>query len=93
MCISIIFLSFLENLINSKYNAALAIDDTIPVPLPDEAMKATIENKKLAQEIKDLCQKRFSSYKIPTHIEFWKTIPKTPSKKLLRKKVREIING
>ena len=52
-----------------------------------------IENKKLAQEIKDLCQKRFSSYKIPTHIEFWKTIPKTPSKKLLRKKVREIING
>ena len=28
---------------------------------------------------------------IPSHIEFWKNIPKTPSKKLLRKKVREII--
>ena len=37
----------LENLINSKYEAALAIDDTISIPLPDEAMKVTIENKKI----------------------------------------------
>jgi len=37
----------LENLINSRYEAALAIDDTIPMPLPDEAMKATIKNKKI----------------------------------------------
>lgn len=37
----------LENLINSRYEAALAIDDTIPIPLPDEAMKVTIKNKKI----------------------------------------------
>ena len=51
-----------------------------------------IQNNKLSVEIKNLCKKRFSPYKVPSHIEFWKNIPKTPSKKLLRKKVREIIN-
>ena len=44
----------LENLINSKYDAALAIDDTIPIPLPDEAMKATIENKKIVDVSKTI---------------------------------------
>lgn len=44
----------LENLINSKYNAALAIDDTVPVPLPDEAMKATIENKRIVDVSKTI---------------------------------------
>ena len=38
---------FLENLINSKHEAGLAIDDTIPAPLPEEAMKATIKNDKI----------------------------------------------
>jgi len=37
----------LEDLIISPYDAALAIDDTISSPLPEEAMKATIENKKI----------------------------------------------
>lgn len=44
----------LENLINSKYSAALAIDDTISVPLPDEAMKVTIENKKIVDVSKTI---------------------------------------
>ena len=44
----------LENLINSRYEAALAIDDTIPIPLPDEAMKATIENKKIVDVSKTI---------------------------------------
>ena len=51
-----------------------------------------MNDKKLAQEIKTLCRSRFSSYKVPNHIEFWKNIPRTPSKKLLRRKVRELIN-
>ena len=50
------------------------------------------DDKKLAKEIRSLCQSRFSSYKVPNHIEFWKSIPKTPSKKLLRRKVRDLIN-
>ena len=44
----------LENLINSRYEAALAIDDTIPMPLPDEAMKATIKNKKISDVSKTI---------------------------------------
>jgi long-chain acyl-CoA synthetase len=51
-----------------------------------------MDNEKLAREIKNLCRSRFSSYKVPGHIEFWDTIPKTPSKKLLRRKVRDLIN-
>jgi long-chain acyl-CoA synthetase len=51
-----------------------------------------MNDEKLVQEIKSLCRSRFSSYKVPSHVEFWKTIPKTPSKKLLRRKVRELIN-
>jgi len=37
----------LEDLINSEYDAALAIDDTVSIPLPEEAMKATIINKRI----------------------------------------------
>jgi acyl-coenzyme A synthetase/AMP-(fatty) acid ligase len=51
-----------------------------------------IDDKKFAKEIKSLCQSRFSSYKVPNHIEFWNSIPKTLSKKPLRRKVRELIN-
>ena len=51
-----------------------------------------MDEEKLVREIKNLCRSRFSSYKVPNHIEFWETIPKTPSKKLLRRKVRELIN-
>ena len=51
-----------------------------------------MDNEKLVREIKNLCRSRFSSYKVPGHIEFWDTIPKTPSKKLLRRKVRDLIN-
>lgn len=51
-----------------------------------------MDNEKLVREIKNLCRSRFSSYKVPGHIEFWNTIPKTPSKKLLRRKVRDLIN-
>jgi choline kinase len=50
----------LENLINSKYEAALAIDDTISIPLPDEAMKVTIENKKIIDVSKTILPEKTS---------------------------------
>ena len=50
------------------------------------------DEKKLSQEIKNLCRDRFSSYKVPSYVEFWENIPKTPSKKLMRRKVKELIN-
>ncbi len=51
-----------------------------------------IDDTKLKNEIIKLCRNNFSSYKIPSHIEFWESIPKTASKKLLRRKVRVLIN-
>ena len=51
-----------------------------------------IDNKELKKEIIEICKNNFSSYKIPSYIEFWKSIPKTASNKLLRRKVRQIIN-
>lgn len=48
----------LEDLIISPYDAALAIDDTISAPLPEEAMKATIENKKIKDVSKTISAER-----------------------------------
>ena len=48
----------LENLLNSEYEAALAIDDTISTPLPDEAMKATIVNNKIVDVSKTILSEK-----------------------------------
>jgi len=45
----------------------------------------------LIKEIKDICKSKLSSYKIPREIIFWDSLPKTESKKLIRRKVREAI--
>ena len=50
-------------------------------------------NAKLDQEIKDSCKKQLSSYKVPNTVLFWESLPKTASKKLIRRKVREEINN
>ena len=50
-------------------------------------------NAKLDQEIKDSCKKQLSSYKVPNKVLFWKSLPKTASKKLIRRKVREEVNN
>ena len=51
------------------------------------------ESNQLIREIKQLCKKSLSAYKVPNQIYFWDSIPKTPSNKLLRRKVRELINN
>jgi acyl-coenzyme A synthetase/AMP-(fatty) acid ligase/glyceraldehyde-3-phosphate dehydrogenase/erythrose-4-phosphate dehydrogenase len=53
----------------------------------------SIDSSQLIREIKQLCKKKLSNYKVPNQIYFWDSIPKTPSNKLLRKKVRELINA
>ena len=50
------------------------------------------EEVQLTREIKDYCKQKLSSYKIPTKVFFWESLPKTASKKLIRRKVREKIN-
>ena len=50
------------------------------------------EDAQLNQEIKDYCKKKLSNYKIPNKVFFWNSLPKTASKKLIRRKVKEKIN-
>ena len=50
--------NILNNLINSKFESALAIDDTITLPLPDEAMKATIRNNKIIDVSKTISKEK-----------------------------------
>ena len=50
------------------------------------------EDTQLNREIKDCCKQKLSSYKIPSKVFFWDSLPKTASKKLIRHKVREKIN-
>ena len=40
----------------------------------------------------ELCIKNLSKHKIPNYIYIIKKIPKTPSNKLLRRKIREAFN-
>jgi long-chain acyl-CoA synthetase len=50
------------------------------------------DETQLAKEIKGFCKQKLSSYKIPSKVFFWESLPKTASKKLIRHKVREKIN-
>lgn len=50
------------------------------------------DETQLTREIKDICKQKLSSYKIPRKVIFWESLPKTASKKLIRRKVRENIN-
>jgi long-chain acyl-CoA synthetase len=50
------------------------------------------DETQLAREIKAICKQKLSSYKVPCNVFFWESLPKTASKKLIRRKVREKIN-
>ena len=52
-----------------------------------------VDSETVIREIKQLCRNSLSAYKVPNQIFFWESIPKTPSKKLLRRKVRDLINS
>ena len=45
----------------------------------------------LSQELKALCKSELSNYKVPSRIVFWKDLPKTHSKKIIRRKIRDRI--
>ena len=93
----------LENLINSRYEAALAIDDTIPIPLPDEAMKVTIKNKKIIDVSKTILAEKtngdaigiykFSGESLKVLIdELDNLVANSITKKLFTYAVRNILN-
>lgn len=41
-------------------------------------------------EIKNFCQKKLASYKVPRIIEFWESLPKTPTGKILKREIRRL---
>lgn len=47
----------------------------------------------LVSELKELCKNHLSNYKVPKDILIWNELPKTHSNKLIRRRVREIINS
>ena len=58
----------------------------VVVPLSD------IDDIKLKKDIRLLCKTELSNYKVPSTVLVWKELPKTLSNKLLRRKVRELVN-
>ncbi|GEM_PF-1067796 len=63
-------------------------EDIVAVVVP----KDNNSGADLVRELKNLCKSQLSNYKIPSRILLWDKLPKTHSNKLLRRKVREIIN-
>lgn len=63
-------------------------EDVVAVVVP----KNNHSGVDLVRELKNLCKSQLSNYKIPSRILLWDKLPKTHSNKLLRRKVREIIN-
>ncbi len=51
-----------------------------------------IKQDDLRKKIILACKSKLSNYKLPSDIVFWKKLPKTPSKKISRKKIREHLN-
>lgn len=64
-------------------------EDIVAVVVPKEKM----DEADFIRQLKMLCKSQLSNYKIPSSILIWNELPKTHSNKLLRKRVREIING
>ena len=93
----------LENLLNSEYEAALAIDDTISSPLPEEAMKATIIKNKIVDVSKTIPSEKtngdaigiykFSGESLKILInELDRLISSSATKQLFTYAVRNILN-
>jgi acyl-CoA synthetase (AMP-forming)/AMP-acid ligase II len=73
-----------------------AVQDCVVVGVPDpdwgERLTAVVELKPgasaTAEEIIEMCKKRFGSLKTPKQVEFWPTLPRSPVGKVLKKDVR-----
>ena len=65
-------------------------EEIVAVIVPRDS---SYDQKKFSQELKKICKEKLSSYKIPRIIYFWESIPKTHSKKIMRRKVRDEVNN
>jgi long-chain acyl-CoA synthetase len=65
----------------------------IPDPYWVERVHAVVILKEgmsvTSEEIIDFCKKRIARYKVPKSVEFVKSLPKTPSGKILKRELRE----
>ena len=74
-----------------------AVQEAAVVGVPDEkwgeSVKAVItlkEGKAATEaEIIDFCKERLASYKKPKSVEFWDSLPKTSSGKIMKSVIRD----
>ncbi|MCC7182374.1 MAG: AMP-binding protein [Rhodocyclaceae bacterium] len=74
-----------------------AVRDCAVVGLPDEhwgeAVTAVIDcaaaTPQLADELKALCRNSLAGYKVPKHLVFWDSLPKSPVGKVLKRAIRD----
>ncbi len=73
--------------------AEAAVVGTIHDGLRGEVPKAFIvlrEGEKMTkEEVITYCQERIANYKVPRYVEFRKSLPKTPTGKVLKRALRE----
>ena len=81
--------SVLECVVVGKRSDLLG-EEIVAVVVPKTAVA---DGRALVAELKTLCKEHLSNYKVPTRIEIWEEIPKTKSGKLMRRKVRQVINA
>lgn len=65
-------------------------EDVVAVVVPK---KKEDKNADFVRELKQFCKDRLSNYKVPSKILLWDKLPCTHSNKLLRRKVRDVINA
>jgi len=64
----------------------------VPNEIWGESLKAIVVLKEgqeaSEEEILDFCKDKLSKYKIPRTVEFWPSLPKTPSGKIMKSTIR-----
>ncbi len=77
----------LECVVTGKRNEIFG-EDVVAVVVP----KTKVDSEAFVRDLKQICKRELSGYKIPSEILIWEELPKTHSHKLLRRKVRDVIN-
>ena len=83
----------IERVLND--HAAVAESAVIPVPaaLSEDDIQAYVvlrpEAEATVEALQDWCRTRLAAFKIPNHIEFRDTLPKTPTQRVEKYKLRE----
>ncbi len=87
-----VYPSEIEDVLTMHPNVLEAAAIGVPSRHSGESVKVFVvrKNKSLTEEaVKNLCRKHLTAYKVPKHIEFRDSLPKTNVGKVMRRKLRE----